>query len=104
MLDVEAYARTVPYHPVYNLVLWPIVAFIYLVHAAPTHLWSAALMLAVAWTGAAIVVDFVGWVLARHPWRMTLKEMYMDYQPWITLIYLAIFASPFIASAIYVLK
>ena len=56
MLDVEAYARTVPYHPVYNLVLWPIAAFIYLVHVARTDLWSAALMLAVVWTGATVVV------------------------------------------------
>jgi len=28
----------------------------------------------------------------------TNKEMYIDYQPWITLIYISIFISPFIAT------
>ena len=32
-----------------------------------------------------------------HPWSLTFKEFYVDYQPWITLIYIAIYASPFIA-------
>ena len=29
-----------------------------------------------------------------HPWRLTFKKFYFDYQPWITLIYLAIFVGP----------
>jgi len=32
---------------------------------------------------------------------MTWKEMYVDYQPWITLIYLSIFISPFIGIISY---
>jgi len=32
---------------------------------------------------------------------MTWKEMYLDYQPWITLIYLAIFVSPFVGVMFY---
>ena len=46
------------------------------------------------WAIICIVVDLVGWVLIKHPWRLTFKEFYVDYQPWITLIYLAIFAGP----------
>jgi hypothetical protein len=33
-------------------------------------------------------------VLVPHPWVMTLKEMYVDNQPRIFLIYLIIFVSP----------
>ena len=43
-------------------------------------------------------IDLVGWILIPHPWAMTFKEFYVDYQPWITLIYLVIFFSPIVAS------
>ena len=38
--------------------------------------------------------DVIGWALIKHPWRLSIKEFYIDYQPWISLIYLAIFLSP----------
>ena len=44
-----------------------------------------------------IIVDVVGWVIIKHSWSLTFKEFYIDYQPWITLIYLAIYISPFLA-------
>lgn len=37
-------------------------------------------------------------VLIKHPWSMTWKEMYIDYQPWLSLIYISIFVSPFIGT------
>lgn len=37
-----------------------------------------------------------GWVMIKHPWNLTFKEFYVDYQPWISLIYLAIFLGPVI--------
>ena len=33
----------------------------------------------------------IGWVMIKHPWSLSFKEFYIDYQPWITLIYIAIF-------------
>ena len=41
-----------------------------------------------------ILFDVFGWVLIKHPWSLSFMEFYVDYQPWITLIYLAIFAGP----------
>ena len=49
------------------------------------------------WAGISIVIDLVGWVLIKHPWSLTFKEFYIDYQPWITLIYLAMFIVPMIS-------
>ena len=49
------------------------------------------------WAGISIVIDLVGWVLIKHPWSLTFKEFYIDYQPWITLIYLAMFIAPMIS-------
>ena len=46
------------------------------------------------WTGICIVFDVFGWVIIKHPWSLTFKEFYIDYQPWITFIYIAIFLGP----------
>ena len=46
------------------------------------------------WTGICIVFDVFGWVIIKHPWSLTFKEFYIDYQPWITSIYIAIFLGP----------
>jgi hypothetical protein len=44
-------------------------------------------------------VDFLGFVAIDHAWSLTPPEFYVDYQPWITLIYAVIFASPLLALA-----
>jgi len=87
MYDIVPYAKTVPYHPIYNIVLWPIFAYICIVQVAPNNVWIEVFVLALGWTGITIIFDLLGWVLIKHPWRMTFKEMYVDYQPWITYIY-----------------
>ena len=97
MYDIVAYAKTVPFHPLYNIIIWPIFAFLYIAAARSGSIWLEALLLGASWALITIVIDLFGWVLIKHPWRMTFKEMYVDYQPWITLIYLSIFVSPFIA-------
>ena len=43
-----------------------------------------------------MVFDVFGWVIIKHPWSLSFKEFYVDYQPWITLIYIAIFLGPVI--------
>jgi hypothetical protein len=48
------------------------------------------------WAVVCILIDLVGWILIPHPWAMTFKEFYIDYQPWITLTYLVIFFSPLV--------
>ena len=57
---------------------------------------SAALVAGAIWAVASIIIDLVGWVLIPHPLRLTFKQFYIEYQPWITLIYIAIFAGPVI--------
>lgn len=98
MYDIVAYAKTVPFHPLYNIIIWPIFSYIYLLQASPADVWKAASVLGASWVLITIIVDLFGWVIVRHSWSMTIKEMYVDYQPWITLIYLSIFVSPYIAA------
>jgi hypothetical protein len=98
MYDIVPYAKTVPFHPLYNIIIWPIFSYIYLLQISPANIWRGAFVLGASWTLITIVFDLFGWVIIKHPWRMTFKEMYVDYQPWITFIYISIFVSPFIAA------
>ncbi|MCI6608592.1 MAG: hypothetical protein MSF04_03030, partial [Bacilli bacterium] len=46
------------------------------------------------WVSICIVFDIFGWVIIKHPWSLTFKQFYIEYQPWITLIYIAILIGP----------
>ena len=92
----EGYERTKPWHPLYKIIIFPPFAYLYLagLHTVTlqTAVWTGLL-----WGTVTVVIDVIGWVLIKHPWSLTFKEFYVDYQPWITLIYLTIYASPLIA-------
>jgi hypothetical protein len=93
--QAPAYLMTIPYHPLLNLVVWPWFAWLYLRSVTGTRKpGNEALRLGIFWAVITIVIDLIGWVLIPHPWAMTFKEFYIDYQPWITLIYLIIFVTP----------
>jgi hypothetical protein len=77
-----------------NLVVWPFFAWLYLRGTPKDRRSSEAWRLGIFWVVITLLVDLVGWVLVPHPWVMTIKEFYVDYQPWITLIYLIILLTP----------
>ncbi|SFN76024.1 hypothetical protein SAMN04487831_103189 [Pseudobutyrivibrio sp. UC1225] len=91
----EGYEKTKPWHPLYNIVIFSLLGCVYM-RGLEAQTLSAALIAGAIWAIICIVVDLVGWVLIKHPWRLTFKEFYVDYQPWITLIYIAIFLGPVI--------
>ena len=92
----EGYEKTKPFHPLYNLLIFPVCARFYLLHLSSPTL-SDALLTGLIWAGITIVFDLFGWVLIKHPWSLSFRAFYVDYQPWITLIYLIIFCSPLLA-------
>jgi hypothetical protein len=96
--DIASYRKTIPFHAHYNIVIWPFIAYLYLGQIKISNLWIGPFLLGLSWSILTIVIDLFGWVLIKHPWRMTFKEMYIDYQPWISLIYLSILVSPLIAA------
>lgn len=91
----EAYEKTKPWHPLYNIILFSLFGWLYMHELADPNL-SAALVTGAIWVGICIVVDLFGWVLIKHPWSLSFKEFYIDYQPWISLIYIAIFLGPIV--------
>lgn len=89
----EGYERTKPWHPLYNIVLFSLFGRLYM-GGLPVPTLGEALATGALWAGICIVFDLFGWVLIKHPWSLTFRAFYVDYQPWITLIYLAIFLGP----------
>jgi len=92
----EGYERTKPWHPLYNIIIFPPFAYLYIAGLHTVTLQNAV-WTGLLWGTVTVVIDVIGWVLIKHPWSLTFKEFYVDYQPWITLIYLTIYASPFLA-------
>lgn len=91
----EGYEKTKPWHPLYNIIIFPIFGWIYMSGLAEPTL-TVALTAGLIWAVTSILIDLIGWVLIPHPLRLTFKQFYVEYQPWITLIYIAIFLGPVI--------
>lgn len=95
----EGYEKTKPWHPLYNIIIFPIFAYFYF-SGLETVSFQNVIYTSLIWGTITVVFDVIGWVLIKHPWSLTFKEFYIDYQPWITLIYITIYASPFITYGI----
>lgn len=89
----EGYEKTKSWHPLYNIIMFTLFGYLYM-HGLEVISFSEALITGTIWAGICIVFDVFGWVIIKHPWSLSFKEFYVDYQPWITLIYLAIFFGP----------
>lgn len=98
----EGYEKTKPWHPLYNIILFSLFGWLYL-RALPEPTLSEAFITGGIWTGICIVFDLFAWVIIRHPWSLRFREFYVDYQPWISLIYAAIFLGPVIGCLFVIL-
>ena len=91
----EGYEKTKPFHPLYNIIIFPIFGAIYLAGLDAPTVRDAALT-GLIWMWITIIVDVVGWVIVKHPWSLSWRSFYIDYQPWISLTYIIIFFAPMI--------
>lgn len=95
----EGYEKTKPWHPLYNLIVFPIFSYLYF-NGLEVLTLSNVIATSITWGTITVVFDMFVWVVIKHPWSLSFKEFYIDYQPWITIIYITIYASPFIAYGI----
>ena len=89
----EGYEKTKPWHPLYNIIVFSFFGYLYF-NGLKDPSMQEALLTGLIWATVCLVFDAIGWVMVKHPWSLSLKEFYIDYQPWISLIYLAIFLGP----------
>ena len=103
LLESPAYLATQPYHPLLNMVAFlPAAYFFMRGRVSPTSgtFLPEALKLGVFWAGLSAAYDLVSWVIIPTPVQFTFRQFYVDYQPWLTLIYAVIFLSPLLAAAV----
>ncbi len=91
----EGYEKTKPWHPLYNIILFSVFGWLYMKGLNSPDL-TEAFVTGLIWTAVCIIFDLFGWVIIKHPWSLSYKEFYINYQPWITFIYVAIFAGPIV--------
>ncbi len=90
-----AFNKTKPFHFLYNLFIFTICIYFYIQIEGLDF--SFVIFLAFFFTFISGVADIFIWIVIKHPFTFTFKELYIDYQPWISLCYGAIFISFFIA-------
>ena len=78
----EGYEKTKPWHPFYNIILFGLFGWLYMRGVADPSLYDALITGAI-WAGICIVFDVFGWVIIKHPWSLSFREFYIDYQPWV---------------------
>ena len=103
LLKAPSFVATVPYHVLIMLLVWPVFAWVYFRKRGQGNHDKEVretLRLSFLWLAAAMIVDFVCFVLIKHPWSLTPHEFYVEYEPWISLIYISIFLSPWIRLAL----
>ena len=103
LLKAPSFVATVPYHVLIMLLVWPVFAWVYFRKRRQENQYKEVmetLRLSFFWLAAAVIVDFVCFVVIKHPWSLTPHEFYVEYEPWISLIYISIFLSPLIRLAL----
>jgi hypothetical protein len=92
-----AYKVTEPFQPLLCLIVYSFFAYRHLRGTAKQNSWGEAFRIGYVGLIGSILIDFVAFVLIPHPYSFTLKDFYIGYQPWITVIYFVIFISPLLA-------
>ena len=95
-LENPAYLLSERFLPFLNLFVWMAFAGIYFKGRSGNELAlrRESVALGVFWLVAAMVVDYVGFVLIKNPISLTPHDFYIGQFPWIYLIYVAILLSP----------
>jgi hypothetical protein len=94
----QAYLLSERFLPLLNLIVWGLFAWVYFRRRVAPR--EEALLLGAFWLVAAIVVDYVGFVLIKNPISLSPHDFYVGQFPWIYLIYVAVFFAPWCAVAL----
>lgn len=86
--------KTLPYLPVYYLIIWILCSSFFITGDAQTINFSDALKTGILWLALSFLFELMSWTLLKHPYRLSGKAMYKDSQPWISIMYYAILISP----------
>ncbi len=95
-----AHRRSLPYVPVYYLLVWMACSSFYFAFHASPGIYRDAIFTGILWWLLTLLLETLLWVKARHKYRLMWKEMFINSQPWNSLAYYAILISPLAISII----
>lgn len=98
ILDLEAYQETLRWQPLFALGIFSIMSYIYFGTVLVTDVWPAALTLGLTWVIMTAIIDVSARVVLKHSWSLTLRELFLEQQPWHGLAYGAILGAPLLAA------
>ena len=95
-LRLHAYLLSERFFPFLNLFAWMAFAGVYYKRRTGDELalHRESVVLGAFWLVAAMVVDYVGFVLIKNPISLSPHDFYIGQFPWIYLIYVAVLLSP----------
>ena len=96
----KAYKKSLPYTPVYYLIVWLLCSTFYFSQHTAVHVFSDGLLTGILWWLLTLLLEMLLWIIARHRMQLSWKEMYMESQPWLSVSYYAVLISPLILSMI----
>jgi hypothetical protein len=95
MVHSPSYLLSEKFYPILNLLVWTTFAWVYFgPRARSKGRMPEAFRLGALWLGLALIVDYVGFVLIRHPYSLNAHDFYVEQFPWIYLVYAALLVSP----------
>lgn len=89
---VEAYKKTIPYQPIYNIVVFSLLS----INNFNNQPLNVLILVGISWFTFSVLFDLVFWVIIPHPWHVSFNELYIKHQPWLILCYLCTVLAPFI--------
>lgn len=93
--DNSSYQLAQKYLPLINLIVWTMCAWVYFSYVAGST--QSALLLGLLWLIGALLVDYIGFVVIKHPLSLDHKGFYAHQFPWIYFTYFAVFIAPLLA-------
>lgn len=94
-LQDPGYLLSEKFLPLLNLIVWTLFSLVYFKKRTNERNQRKALALGAIWLAMALPLDFLAFVVIQNPLSLSAHDFYIGQFPWIYLIYLAVFISPF---------
>jgi hypothetical protein len=95
-LQDPGYLLSEKFLPLLNLIVWTLFSLVYFKKRTNGRSQrKEALALGAFWLAMALPLDFLAFVVIQNPLSLSAHDFYIGQFPWIYLIYLAVFMSPF---------
>lgn len=76
----EGYEKTKPWHPLYNIIIFPVFVLIYF-NGLDAITFKNVIITSIIWGTLTVVFDLFVWVIIKHPWSLSFKDFILIISP-----------------------